>query len=61
MDEEVDVQLSNPRTMRASASIYRDLESLIGAFFASLLPTWRPPDPMGDDLPPQAAVAAGAM
>lgn len=62
VDGEVDVQAVEPEDHEGLAlSVYRDLESLIGAFFASLLPTWRPPDPMGDDLPPQAAVAAGAM
>jgi len=37
----------------------RDVESVIGAFFASLLPSWRAHDPSGDDVPPQAPMAAG--
>jgi hypothetical protein len=46
----------------AVLSFYRDVESVLGAFFASLLPSWTPPTlgAAADEAPPQQqAMAAG--
>ena len=43
-------------------SLARDAESVVGAFFASLLPSWRAYDATGEEPPPpqqQQAMAAG--
>ena len=39
----------------------RDVESVVGAFFASLLPNFRAHDPAGDEPPPQGAMDARAF
>jgi len=52
-------QEPEPPAEGIAMSLFRDVESIIGAFFASLLPSWRPDD--YPDIPPepQQPMAAG--
>jgi len=48
-----------PAPESTAVSLLRDIESVVAAFFTSLMPTWRPYDPADHEPPPQQPVAAG--